>query len=389
MQRYSDFCMPQYVISKKGTVLVKKVLTIGGALQDIFIDFKEGSIPQIHLKEANQSFIALEEGKKIAIEDIHTFVGGGAANTAVSFSKLGFDTEAFFKIGNDAPGNFILDHMRQQNVNVDNIIKTNKKQTGISFIIPCASGDKSALVYRGANLTLSKKELPFDRIDACDILYITSLSFNLAKLLPPIVKYARKKGKYVAINPGSNQVAHGAADLMRALPYVDILILNSYESNLLMESIIKKELIDKKRIPILGLKNKKHVPQLLQSATSWSKSCFGLESYFKHILSIGPKVVVVTNGAEGVYAASKKIIYFYPSPKKKVVSTVGAGDSFGSAFVGSLLQGKSIEDALISGTANSSSVISHIGTQTGLLDKKALARKIKKARKNLLQKFLF
>lgn len=365
----------------------KKVLTIGGALQDVFIEFEDPYMLHMHLKNRDQSFIALEEGKKITVDSINLFVGGGAANTAVSFKRLGFDTEAFFKIGADATGDFIVKHMINEKVRLDNIIRTSQEQTGTSFIVPCPSGNKAALVYRGANLTLTKQEIPLASIAACDQLYTTSLSFDLGKLLPHIVAYAKKNKKNVAINPGSYQVHHGAADLIKSLPHVDTLILNSYESKLLMNSLTEDTSKEYNIEPLKPSKRTKKLPLLLQSPINIGQACFSLQNYFKKILSLGPTTVVVTNGAEGVYAASGSTIYFYPSPQVKVVSTVGAGDSFGSTFVASLAQGKTIEDALIAGTLNSSSVIGHIGTQTGLLTKKELEKRLKNAPYNLLQTF--
>lgn len=365
----------------------KKVLTIGGALHDIFIEFDDPYMLHMHLKDRDQSFITLEEGKKITVDSVNSFVGGGAANAATSFKRLGFETEAFFKIGADPTGDFIIKQMSKEKVNLDHIIRTPQEQTGVSFIIPCPSGNKAALVYRGANLTLTQKEIPLSIIDSCDQLYITSLSFDLAKLLPYIVAYAKKKKKMVAVNPGSNQVRNGALDLIQALPSIDTLILNSYESRLLMSSLIENKSKESAHIQAKPIKKTKNMPNLLQEPITFQQSCFSLPLYFREILSRGPQIVVVTNGSEGVYAASGNTIYFYPSPKIKVVSTVGAGDSFGSAFIASLLHGKSIEEALIAGTLNSSSVLGHIGTQTGLLTKKELEQQLKNANYSRLQKF--
>lgn len=365
----------------------KKVLTIGGALNDIFLEFEDLSTLQLHLKDRDQSFIALEEGKKITVDSLHSFAGGGATNSATSFKRLGFETEAFFKIGADTTGDFIIEQLRKERVNLDHVIRTPDEATGTSFIIPCPSGDKTSLVYRGSNLTLTKQEIPLSAIDNCDQLYITSLSFNLAKLLPYIAKYGKKKNKHIAANPGSNQVRNGAPDLIEALPFIDTLILNSYEAKLLMNSLIQnKSMYESHRITTPIQKSKK-MPLLLKEASMTQESCFSLPLYFREIFSRGPSIVVVTNGAEGVYAAHDTTIYFYPSPQIKVISTVGAGDSFGSAFIASLMQGKKIEESLIAGTLNSSSVLGHIGTQVGLLTQKKMEEQLLSADYNLLQTF--
>ena len=102
---------------------------------------------------------------------------------------------------------------------------------------------------------------------------------------------------------------------------------------------------------------------------------------------MGPKVVVITNGSNGVYAATKDGGFFHPSIKTNAISPVGAGDSFGSCFIAHLMMRASISDALRNGIANSASVINHIGAKEGLLDRNALAEKVKVLPPHLLQTF--
>src|SRR5439155_20813798 len=107
-------------------------------------------------------------------------------------------------------------------------------------------------------------------------------------------------------------------------------------------------------------------------------ACFTLEQYFQEILKRGPTIAVVTNGADGVYATDGNKIYFHPSLKVNVVSTVGAGDAFGSTFVGQLAQGKPLQDALRAGIINSASVLQYLDTQTGLLKADELEKRLQK-----------
>ncbi|GAI85852.1 unnamed protein product, partial [marine sediment metagenome] len=108
------------------------------------------------------------------------------------------------------------------------------------------------------------------------------------------------------------------------------------------------------------------------------------------ILKQGTKIVAVTNGADGVYVAHKNNIYYHPSIKpKNLVSTLGAGDAFGSCFVAQLAQDKSIEDAIRSGILNSSSVLEHLDAKTGLLSKRESEEKLKQINTDLLQTFSY
>lgn len=72
------------------------------------------------------------------------------------------------------------------------------------------------------------------------------------------------------------------------------------------------------------------------------------------------RYVVVTLGGDGAYAFNCKTgrDAFCPAKKVKVVSTVGAGDSFGAAFVSEILSGKDLADCLETASALAGYVVS-------------------------------
>jgi len=270
------------------------------------------------------------------------------------------------------------------NVSTAHSIRTEKAPTGNSFIISGPQGNSALLVYRGANLTLTEKELPEDAIKNTDQLYITSLSGPAASLLIPITQHAKKYNKLVAANPGTSQLLAGAEFLKTALDNIDTLILNSYEAELLMTSLTVK-------LPAMHVKQQDNddVPELLKKPLGSATTIFTLQQFFNAVHACGPTTIIVTNGAEGVYASDVKTIYFHPSIKINMVSSIGAGDAFGSCFVAQRIKGASIEDALRAGIINSASVIKHLGTQTGLLTAEELERHCMHFDKKLLKKYSF
>ena len=70
-----------------------------------------------------------------------------------------------------------------------------------------------------------------------------------------------------------------------------------------------------------------------------------------------------------------------------LIDTLGAGDAFGSCFVASLAQGKSVPDALRAGIVNSASGIQQLGAKPGLLEGKALAKAVKALPSDALKKY--
>jgi sugar/nucleoside kinase (ribokinase family) len=168
-----------------------KVLTIGGAMRDVIIKYGKLKTTELTSTRGQQEyFVMLREGAKIEIDGIEYTTGGGATNAAVSFKRLGFDAFACCKVGNDLEGHAVLQQLQQDGIITDLIIKSTGHQTGTSLIIPSPSGDRTVLVYRGANITLQEDELP--TIIQYDQLYISSLGGPTAQLLLPITKQAKK-----------------------------------------------------------------------------------------------------------------------------------------------------------------------------------------------------
>lgn len=335
-----------------------KVLTIGGATQDIFLHYKDLdtiSLPQNHDKK---NYILLEEGSKIDLKQINYYSGGGSTNAAVSFKRLGFNVSAIFKLGKDFQGDFILNDLKKENIDVSHVVYSDTLPTATSVIFPCPSGDRVVLADRGANKDLNIEDFSLEIIKNYDAIYITSLSGNSANIFFKITEYAKKHKVFVAINPGINQLKSNIPEFIKTLQNVDILTLNNSEAIELYSSLINKR-------------------------------PFTIEEFFKKISLLGPKIITITNGANGVSAFENNTIYFHPSiAPKKIINTLGAGDAFGSCFVANILLGLEIEVALFSGVINSYSVISNEGAKIGLLSLDQLKEIIKNTKHEVTKKKL-
>ncbi|MBD3272770.1 carbohydrate kinase family protein [Candidatus Dependentiae bacterium] len=370
---------------------MKKILTIGGATQDIYLDQEGADCMSIMKKDSETRYMLFKSGAKIEVKKLLYFTGGGATNSAVSLKRQGFDVSCFCKIGNDKAGEFILKDLEKENINISKILKTDKEQSGTSFIINSLRRERTIFAYRGANGYLKKEDIPFDRIKESDQIYITSLSHDSANLLPEITSIAKENNTKVAINPGISQLAEGSPILRDSLKNIDILIMNSDEAKSFMITLIEsdenyKETLKSSRN--FNQNNKKiKTANLLESPILYENYYFSIRKFFKEVIKMGPQTVVITDGENGVYVANNNNIFFHPSIETEIEDTLGAGDSFGSCFVGSLLSGKSIEQSLKRGIINASSVISMMGAKPGLLTNEELEKREKKLEKNLTQKF--
>ncbi len=367
---------------------MKKVLTIGGATKDIFIVDSQPQMLHLCCYEGRRSFLIFEDGRKVEVESLEYHTGGGATNVAVSFKRLGFEVSTYIKVGYDQEGTYIMQSLQESGIDTSFICVTNNEPTAISFIVPTEQGNRVALVYRGANRTITNSEIPYNAIKDVDAVYVGPLSGQSSDLILPIATAARDAGKLIVINPSSQQLSASNDTLCKALAIIDILVINAYEAHCCMSTLVQhdrelqiKLLSDRDVAQSCGL------PDMMRKPLVYRGLCFSLPMLLRELRSRGPAIIIVTNGKDGVYVAADNRILYHPSINVPVVCTIGAGDAFASGFVSWLQHGNSIEDSIRAGIVNSASVIGHIGAKTGLLTREDMEQKLETLPKNLLQEY--
>jgi fructokinase len=79
------------------------------------------------------------------------------------------------------------------------------------------------------------------------------------------------------------------------------------------------------------------IVKLSDDDAAWLYPGLAPDRVLERILDLGPQLVAVTLGAEGAIAGSDDLRVAAPGIPVDVIDTVGAGDSFGAAFVAALL----------------------------------------------------
>ncbi|HBS47777.1 TPA: carbohydrate kinase [Candidatus Dependentiae bacterium] len=371
------------------TVETKKVLTVGGVTCDFFLEMDGKGLDYISLTDEGKrvSFIAFHEGNKVDLTGLHQYSGGGAGNAAVSFSKQGVETAVFCKVGNDSFGKSILEEFNNFGISTKHVLVDEKLTTASSFIISSQSGERTILVNRGANTNIKLESFASSVLEEVDGIYITALSGKSAEILLPILQMAHEKNILVALNPGVAQLKGGKNCILNGLKFIDILILNEVEAAVLAETFCNCgfNLSNKQ----LENSNNKNIPEFLQKPIfAKGERMVSLTDFCSSLIALGPKIVLVTNGSAGAYAFSEKAVFYHAILPVNVVNTIGAGDAFGSTFVGSFLSGKNIEQSMRFATINSASVVGVEDAKSGLLSKKEIEERSLEIRRDFFSQFL-
>ena len=334
-----------------------KIITIGSATLDVFVESDEANIVSVCTKDKNSDFMSYPYGSKIDITTFASNVGGGGVNTACNFGNLGFDTSAIFKIGKDFYADGIFDFFKKQKVNLENIIQKEDVSTGFSVILVSFQGDRTVLTHRGANSRITEDDINFEAIKEADLVYIAPLNGDSNKVLEKIVDYAEAHDTKICFNAGTTSIKKGKEHLKGILDSAHIVVMNKEEASMATGIEVRPD-----------TKTEKFSHDVIHRDIKAMLQALKIKDY---------QVIVITDGNKGAYAYEGKNFYYCPIFPSEVVSTLGAGDAFASTFCAALYRNNiNIGEALMYGSVNSSSVVSKFSATEGLLTFEEIKEKL-------------
>jgi ribokinase len=305
------------------------VISVGSAVLDVLVKSKSFKLIESHDFAGGVAVCEAYEGKMEA-DEIEIVSGGGGTNNAVSFARKGLKTAVIAEMGADLSGKMVSAELIRERVDTRFLVVEEGEVTGVSVILVSSEGGRSIVTYRGASRMLTHKDIPLEKLRT-RWLHISSLGGRLA-LLEELCGWARKNKVKVAVNPGKMEIRQKKR-LWECIRDVEVLIINREEASLLTGT------------------------DYLDMKVFRSDACLA-----------GPKVNVITAGRDGgKVCAEGKRLFYKGSTRVKRVSSLGAGDAFGSGFVAALIYDKSLEGAIEWARRNAESVLGYLSAKKGLL----------------------
>jgi ribokinase len=360
-----------------------KALTIGGAMIDTIAIIESDRIERMSMLNAETSFLLLEEGRKTESIDVSTHCGGGAINTAVAMARLGLDVSTLVKVGHDDRADLILGRLNGEGISTQWVIRDGNAPTGASVLLSSHERNAAVFTFRGANTLLEATDLDDDAF-AVDLVYVSNLSNESADCYPLIADKAKANGALVAVNPGVRQLSARAAAFLDSLSQVDILAINRPEADIVVASLVAKF---GEGGSTLALKPGEHPPALVARGLVGGGFEMSLAAFLGALRKLGAKCVLVTDSRSGAFACVDDEILFCPALPTEVAGTAGAGDAFAATFAAFLALGCSGAEALRAATINAASVVTHVDTQTGLLQRDELEARLLGAHEPALRRW--
>lgn len=305
---------------------VPTIVTIGKATQDVFLKSAKAFTEFEH---KGVKYEQLPVGQKLDLDEVIFSTGGNVTNAAVTFARQGLHSKYAWCIGDDAPSETILQSLDREGVDTTHVHQSDRFKASYSVILMLNGGERTILNYKGSMPTLKDPELDLSIIKEGEWLYISSLGDM--DLLEKIITLAAKEGVKVMLNPAGAELEQ-SEKLKALLEDVEVLAVNKEEAQMIVHGETSEELI-------------------------------------RHLTHYVP-VAIVSDGPNGVVATdSKTIVSAGMYEDVPVLDRTGAGDAFGSGFLSAHVQGKSLKESIIFASANSTSVVQHVGAKEGILHK--------------------
>ena len=298
------------------------VISFGEVLIDLF-----GRPVGVSLKEAT-SFIPAP--------------GGAPANVAVALARLGVDVGFIGGVGDDPFGRLLIDLLRREGVDVTYLQTISDAPTMIAFVATASPVDQDFTIYRGADTKLVAERLDRSYIASAKALLYGSvtLSGDSREAAFEVVRWANDEKVLVVYDANLRPVlwpdlANAREGILTGLEGVDVCKVNETEMELLAGTAD------------------------LAEGSRW-------------ILGEGPRLCLVTLGAQGTYFNNGRAEGHVPAFSIDAVDTTGCGDAFCAGLMTCLLESGEAVDSLKSSDlfeivrfANAVSAIS--GTRTGAM----------------------
>jgi sugar/nucleoside kinase (ribokinase family) len=273
-----------------------------------------------------------EKGRLVLVDTIELHTGGCASNTAVSLAKIGVDTAAVGKVGKDAFGDFVIDSLKKNGVDIKWIKRDDKALTSATQVFVHPDGERSFIHYIGANANFREEDVDVSVFEGSRIVHYAGY-FVLSSLdgepCARLLKKAKEFGAFISLDTVWDSQGRWMSLLEPVLPHLDLIIPSIEEARM-----------------ITGKEKPREIAKVF--------------------LDKGVGMVVLKMGSKGSYVRTKDEEIYMPRFEVTPVDAVGAGDAFAAGFITGLLKGWDLETTAKFANAVGALCVTAIGATTGV-----------------------
>lgn len=269
------------------------------AIGELLVDFTENGIS--------------EQGNPL----LEANPGGAPCNVLSMLQNLGKKTAFIGKVGQDAFGRMLIEVVKEQGINTDNLLVDDAVPTTLAFVHTEKDGDRSFSFYRnpGADMMLRWNDIHKELLEDTRIFHFGTLSMT------------------------DEQIAETTKKAVQEAKNADTLI--SFDPNL--RPLLWKDLEDAKRQIWYGI-SQCDILKISDDEIAFLTETKDIDAGVTKILEkYRPALICATMGKHGSKAYYKgKSVFCAPFLRKDTIETTGAGDTFMACVLNAVLE-KGIE----------------------------------------------
>jgi 2-dehydro-3-deoxygluconokinase len=302
--------------------------------------------------EAMTMFIANEPGYLHEINQFTRELAGAETNVAIGLARLGLRSGWASKVGNDAFGKFIIERLKNENVDIEHVLLDDQHPTGFQLKSKVLTGDPEVQYFRKGSAAshLTIEDFNQDYFILAKHLHITGIPLAISEtardFAKHVLRFMKKNGRSVSFDPNLRPSLWGSQEEM-----IEQINEIAFQANYVLPGITEGEILT-------GYKQPRDIA-----------------SFY---LDKGVELVVIKLGEEGAFYKTSLDEGTIPGFKvEKVIDTVGAGDGFAVGVISGLIENLSIREAVIRGNAIGALAVQSPGDNDGYPIKKQLENYIK------------
>ena len=267
-------------------------------------------------------------------KNFNKYVGGSAANTAIGIAKMGCKAGFIGCVSNDSLGDFALDYMKKQGVDVSHVTRAKHgEMIGLAFSEILPNGKTNLMMYRDEHVA----DLQVEPDDVCEE-YIASAKCIIVS------------GTALSASPSREAVLKA------------VMLANKHNTKVIFDIDYRPQvwkskneislyytLVAKESEIIMGSREEFDLTDAIISEGDTD------EITAKRRFAEKAKILIIKHGAEGsnVFCNNGEKYKVLPF-KINFLKATGGGDAYASAFVSALIKGKSVPECAERGTASAS-----------------------------------
>ena len=270
-------------------------------------------------------------------------IGGAESNLAIALSRLGLSAGWAGYLGDDEPGQLVLDRIRAEGVDTSQVRRIKERPTGL-YLREQIGTDVRVYYYRqgSAASTMHREAFDPDYISGARFVHLSGITPALSEDCRALVLWAareaRTSGARVSFDVNYRSKLWGTEEarefVEEILPDVYVLLAGDEEARAL-----------------------------------WGHDD---EGFVRDLAERGPEEVVLKRGSKGSLALLEGEVLEHPASEVAEVDPVGAGDAFAAGYLAGHLWGLPAEERLRVANAMGALSVATLGDYEGLPDEDEL-----------------